>query len=232
MRPKLLTVLTTLLCSWFLSPLVLIMSLYGGSFLTSLDVCPNQSKQSPVPAFNFYFWSSPRLRPGSSSFCNLLQGYSIYRFCCDCPLCWWDAVVSPNMSRIQIFSLLSTPSWPGNPIVLGPALIWMSPLTSEVCRPLTRSSSQSCPSPSWWSCLPMAHCNSAPSDWSLCGPALDPSYKTSTLCHCWPCPPLSEVGWPSSTPFFRYSSFLCRICWGWSTTALLSAIWPVLKLFA
>ena len=79
----------------------------------------NQSKQSPVLVFYYYVWSSPRLSPGSPSFSNLLQGYSISRFRSDCPLCWWYAVVSPNMSRIQIFPLLSTPSWPGCAIVLG-----------------------------------------------------------------------------------------------------------------
>ena len=52
----------------------------------------------------------PRLRPGSSSFSTLLQGYSIYRFCCDCSLCWWDGAVSPNTSRIQIFSLTWMPN--------------------------------------------------------------------------------------------------------------------------
>ena len=36
-RPKFSTLLTTLLCSRCLSPLVLIMSPFGGSFLTSLD---------------------------------------------------------------------------------------------------------------------------------------------------------------------------------------------------
>ena len=125
-----------------------------------------------------------RLSPGFSSFSNLLQGYSICRFRCDCPLCWWYAVVSPNMSRIQIFPLLSTPSWPGCSIVLGH---WSERLLqrSEICRLLAWSSSQSWPSPSRWCCHPAAHWNASSWCCSLCGSAMEQSYRLSTLCYCW-----------------------------------------------
>ena len=126
MRPKLVIVLTTVLCFWCLGPVVLIMSLCGGffSYLSGRHIRTKVSNRLSSSSSITSGVPQGLVQGPRSSISNLPQGYSICRFRSDCPLLLMISCCTFHPNSNLASAVHSKLTW--MPYCLGP-LIWMSP---------------------------------------------------------------------------------------------------------